>query len=632
MKKRTLLTLVLLCTILSTSKAQTILFSDNFSDGDISDWTQYDADGDGNIWNVEDISSIFPEFGNSITSSSDGLNPDNYIVSAPINLSGASSTNLVLEFSYNTLGLPINCDDTYSVYITTANDLATLQAATAVYTETIAFTGEKQTISVDLSSYSNQTIYVTFRHYNSQNKFKLLLDDVLVRALLTEDVILDSVSANKFSLPSTDNTLSMTITNDGSNSISSVEANWNDGSSDNIATINTNIGTGETVTINHPSLINYSGVVDKNITVTITAVNGIADSNTSNNVQNIRFNTLSQSGTRALLIEEGTGTWCGWCPRGAVGLDYITTTYPNTTVSIAVHCGNDPMKIPEYETSIASFILGYPEATINRVTNTDPSISNLQVAYNNYINTITPADLDFSSTISGNDLTITAEATFYSDFSANNFLRLGLIMIENGVTGTDSSYNQANNYAGGSSGAMGGYENLPNPVPASQMVYDHVARALVGGFDGQVNSVPTTMSNGQTIQYDFNYTIPETSDPDNMYIALVLIDSRDRSILNATQKSINSSLSTLDSKLASEVKIYPNPASDTFQIALKASNENYNITVTDMLGRTVLTKKHSPLSNAKTIAVSTHQLNAGQYIVTIATPTASYSKRLVINK
>ena len=30
--------------------AQTIFFTDDFNDEDVSDWTRYDEDGDGNFW------------------------------------------------------------------------------------------------------------------------------------------------------------------------------------------------------------------------------------------------------------------------------------------------------------------------------------------------------------------------------------------------------------------------------------------------------------------------------------------------------------------------------------------------------------------------------------------------------
>ena len=38
--------------------------------------------------------------------------------------------------------------------------------------------------------------------------------------------------------------------------------------------------------------------------------------------------------------EELTGTWCGWCPRGAVALENMRNKYPDTFIGIAVHGGD----------------------------------------------------------------------------------------------------------------------------------------------------------------------------------------------------------------------------------------------------------------------------------------------------
>ncbi|NQX86351.1 MAG: Omp28-related outer membrane protein [Flavobacteriaceae bacterium] len=631
MTKKTSFISMLLCAIFSTSIAQTY-FTDDFSDGNISDWTQYDADGDGHKWFAIDLSSYI--FASATIASFSwhlgAFTPDNYIVSPAIDLTNASGS-IVLKYAYGSFADAPKHSEKYSVYVTTANDLTTLQGATAIHTETLANPETRETNSLDVSTFAGQTIYVTFRHHDCTNKAAMVIDDVVVRAPLNNDAFLKSVSLNRYSLPSTDNTLSMEVTNNGTDAISSLEVNWNDGTTDNISTINVNIAAGATASVDHPTPVNYANIVELNLTATITAVNGTADGDTSNNTQNdILFNTVTQTSTKALLIEETTGTWCGYCPKGAVGLDHISTTYPNTTVPIAVHGGNgDPMEVPEYKNGISNFTSGYPDGVIDRATTSDPSASSLEDAYNSLLFPINPVDLDVTSTLSGSDLTITADATFYTNISSANYKLAGII-IENGVTGTNSGYDQVNAYSGGST-AMGGYENLPNPVPAAQMVYDHVGRALLGGFDGVDNSIPVSISAGDNFQTTFNYTIPATSNQDDMYIAIILINSDTGVVINAFQKSINESLSTSDLELASAVSIYPNPATDKFNIAFDASNANYAITITDMLGRTVLAQQHNNLSGNNTIEISTNQFSAGQYIVTIATSNTSYSKRLIIN-
>lgn len=641
MTKKTTLIFMLFCAFTSTIMGQTY-FSDDFSDLDISDWTQYDADGDTYVWTVADWSQAgdnpIAEFNHTMVSRSwiggtgpGALNPDNYTVSPAIDLTSAPAAGLVLEYAYGTIQDPPYHFETYSVYVTTSNDLATLQSATAVHTETLSVPESRETNSIDLSAYAGQTIYVTFRHHDTYDMNVMMIDDVVVRIPVDSDALLDSVSLNKYSMPNVDNTLSMGITNNGTNAISSVEVNWNDGTTDHISTITASIAPGATTYVDHPMAVNYADVTGKDITVTITAVNGSADGDTGNNTLNTTFNTLSQNGSKAVLIEESTGTWCGWCPRGTVGLDYMASTYPNTVVGIAVH-NNDPMEVAEYDAGLVATIgSGWPNSGVDRTLNgVDPGQGSLQGAYNELVGNLTPANLSASAIATGNNLTITAEAQFFSNFNSADF-RLGVIITENGVTGTSAGYNQVNYYSGGSNGVMGGYESLPDPVPAAQMVYNHVGIALLGGFNGEDNSVPATLTDGQVIQHDFSYTIPATSNQDEMYAVVVLIDNATGGIVNSYQRSINDALSVEDLAFATPIKIYPNPANDRFNIAFDAIDSDYKVSITDMLGRTVLEQSYNNLSGTQNLEISTNQLTTGQYIVSISTGNASYSKRLVIN-
>jgi len=160
-----------------------------------------------------------------------------------------------------------------------------------------------------------------------------------------------------------------------------------------------NIAPGQTQTISHSSQVNYSAVDGKDITVTIDNINGGADGDMTNNSSDAKFNTLSQSGTKAVFIEEATGTWCGFCPRGAVGMDYMATTYPNTVVAVAVHNG-DPMAVAEYDNGLGNYISGYPSGVVDRtLADVDPAQASLIAAYNAQINEIVPVDLSSSATM-----------------------------------------------------------------------------------------------------------------------------------------------------------------------------------------------------------------------------------------
>ncbi|MBL7832200.1 MAG: hypothetical protein JNK41_14330, partial [Saprospiraceae bacterium] len=182
-----------------------------------------------------------------------------------------------------------------------------------------------------------------------------------------------------------------------------------------------------------------------------------------------------------VVVEEATGTWCGFCVRGAVYMDQLTEKYGDDFVGIAVHNGtNDPMVVPTYDQGTTNFpnFSGFPSAIVARkhlVSPEDIETPFLQEA------AIAPTvDLTATATYDKvtRELVVNLSSTTTKNYVAPKFF---IALIEDGVTGTSAGYNQSNYYSGGSLGPMGGFENLPNPVPANQMVYNHVARALFGG-------------------------------------------------------------------------------------------------------------------------------------------------------
>ncbi len=632
-KKNTLLLLMLFFTCIPFAYAQT-LFTEGF-EGDVfppvgwasyigtnglgttQNWIQADAPNSGNY-----------AAGNRYENVTGGIAED-WLVTSQIDLTNATNAELLF---YSTQSYPDYYGSTYEVKVSTNSQTNHADFTTvASYDESNIGTGyELKTI--DLSAYDGMTVYIAFVHFNDDGD-NWLIDDVQVRSPLSLDARLDAVSLNRYSLTSTDNPLSVDVTNNGTSTITSLNISWNDGTNNYSEDFTINIAPGEMETISHSTQVNYSSTEEKNITVTINSVNGDTDADMTNNTLIKKFNTLSQSGTKAVLIEESTGTWCGWCPRGTVGLDYMASTYPNSVVAVAVH-NEDPMMVDEYDLALVNVIgAGWPNSGVDRqLTGIDPGQATLQEAYNTQITQITPLDLTVSASQSGSNLTISAQANFYTNFTTADF-RLGVIITEDNVTGTTNGYAQTNYYAGGFEGPMGGYENLPDPVPASQMVYNHVGRAILGGFNGQAGSVPSVINIGDVINYDFNYAIPATSDQENMHIVVVLIDQADGSIVTAMESSIEQALSIEEVSGIDAIKIYPNPAKDIVNIAFGSGNGDYTITVSDMLGRTVINKSYEGLFGNTSIELPVTQLNAGHYIMNITNNGhASYSTKFIVGK
>ena len=537
-------------------------------------------------------------------------------------------TSPSMDFSTATgMGLKYSCvdDGTYggnphSVEVSTDGG----STWNTIYTHTFNPNIVWEDVTVALANTDNQPD-VRFRFkYDDGGSWAtgVAIDDVVVEALPAVEVAVSGVNLVRYAALNANSVLSVDVTNLGANTITSLEIDWNDGMS-HIQTINTNIAPGATTSVAHPDAVTYAAAVERTINVSINAANGGPDDDASNNNGQTLHNTLSQATNKAVVIEEGTGTWCGWCPRGAVAMDYMVSTYPNDFIGIAVHNG-DPMTVTAYDNG--ADISGFPGCNVDRVL-LDASVSQsaFQQYYNDRVNLGVPANIEATVSGTGSSVTIDASATFYTPVSSANF-RLGVVIVENGVTGTTSGYAQANYYSGGTT-AMGGYESLPDPVPAAQMVYDHVGRALLGGYSGQAGSVPATITDGTVANYSFNYTVPSTSTRANMKAVVMLLDLTTGEIVNATEVSIAEA--GIDNIDEISLEVYPNPASDIVNVSFEAEGD-YTITITDLAGREVATQSLSNLTGSQKIAVPTNDLNSGNYIISVATAGSSYSQVLVI--
>ncbi|MCE3294454.1 MAG: hypothetical protein K0R65_168 [Crocinitomicaceae bacterium] len=258
------------------------------------------------------------------------------------------------------------------------------------------------------------------------------------------------------------------------------------------------------------------------LTATISNVNGnMTDGDTNDDDASLTIDPIVPAAGKVVVAEEGTGTWCGWCPRGAVYMDKMAETYGDNWIGIAVHNG-DPMTITEYDAGVGTMIGGYPSALVDRGPDVDPSamepdfLQRITQAPKAFINN-TATFLPISRT-----LTVTVSAEFQA--AANSSYKLACVLVEDSVRGTGSGYNQTNYYAGGGNGVMGGYETLPSSVPAAQMVYNHVARAIEPDFNGMENSFPATVNMGETHSQTFTFEIPATWDTEQMHIIGLLFD------------------------------------------------------------------------------------------------------------
>lgn len=106
-------------------------------------------------------------------------------------------------------------------------------------------------------------------------------------------------------------------------------------------------------------------------TLSIDEVNGVA--NETPTTATFSMNTLSRAEKRLCVIEEYTGTGCGYCPRGWVGMEAVKSQKSDKAIVLALHQYNssDPMYISSNKYAAIPFS-GAPQCTIDRTIYPDP--------------------------------------------------------------------------------------------------------------------------------------------------------------------------------------------------------------------------------------------------------------------
>ena len=147
----------------------------------IEGWTQIDADGDGNMWthHLNDGSGNYTVNSGvgSINSASydnnnsSALTPDNWMISPWVELGAFVSLWAVGQD-------PGWADEHFAVYVTTG-DPTNKENFVEVIPETVA-TGVMTQYTGNTSEYAGQMGYVAIRHFNCEDQFYLVVDDVTI--------------------------------------------------------------------------------------------------------------------------------------------------------------------------------------------------------------------------------------------------------------------------------------------------------------------------------------------------------------------------------------------------------------------------------------------------------------------
>lgn len=364
------------------------------------------------------------------------------------------------------------------------------------------------------------------------------------------------------------------------------------------------------------------------ITARVQNVNGNAsDDDGSNDTKTVTLDPIAPALHKRVLVEEATGTWCQWCPRGAVWMAIMEERYPDHFVGVAVHNG-DPMTDAMYDAGIGDLILGYPSSVVDRGPEVDPA--GMEPDFLNRVQLAPTGVLceSISYTAGASTMELSLQVVLLDAVTSD--WKVAFIVTEDSVTGTGSGYNQSNAYSGGNAGELVGaglvWHEEPSSVPASKMVYNHVGRAIAPSFVGEPNSFPSGGVAGDTFNFNTTVTIGSDWDLEHIHVAGVLFDPQgnaDNAIKYTFDGALDRACSagtvgteTVEAFTLPTLQVFPNPASDQVSIRISENTaSNALIQLRDMLGKVVITVPVGASNGINDIRINIAELNSGIYLV-----------------
>ncbi len=445
-------------------------------------------------------------------------------------------------------------------------------------------------------------------------------------------------------------------------------------------TINTTsaIISGGFETFDFPTPLNFATGGNKVIKAWIDNPNLRPDENTSNDtlITNIFVND-GITGTKRVLLEEGSGGWCGYCPDGHLRMRDILAAKSN--VVAVVHHNSDGMANTQSNTINTAYATGYPYGVVDRTLYTDQTTVGLNrglwdAKATESLNAITPVNISVINK-TYNATTRTLSYTVKADFVDNALpgdIRITSIISEDNVrgpmiSGTSTTWNQHNYYSSMDAGAGGTTHELYNE-PAYFYGYNHkhVAKTILPSAWGNAGVIPNAPLKGSSYTQDFTYTLPavvkvsETDFPGNTgiytpfqntypgeannkigatsIIALVSYynaDASKRQVINVNETPALWSTSAKEEiKSAYFSNVFPNPTSGLTQIDFKlSSNDNLTIELFDIMGKSVKTIKNGSFASGEhSIFFDTENIQNGVYFLKLSSTNYTATHKLAIQK
>lgn len=241
--------------------------------------------------------------------------------------------------------------------------------------------------------------------------------------------------------------------------------------------------------------------------------------NVKSQTEDIIVNPVPIEYKKYVLVEDYTGTWCGYCTRVSYAIEQLEKE-TNDAVIIAIHQG-DPIAFGQVNSLMSSFgVTGFPTAFIDRTTRwTYPEPSNISQATGK-LSKKSYAALAMESSLDGDMLTIKVKLKMGYNYQA---LKLGLYILEDGLV-----YDQRN------------WTSYYQGDPIVDFEHHNVLRKAVTGLLG--DQIPSDkVGHDKEFEKEFQYVIPASFNKENIKMVAFVTEGNDKEAINVRSSKIGES-------------------------------------------------------------------------------------------
>lgn len=391
------------------------------------------------------------------------------------------------------------------------------------------------------------------------------------------------------------------------------------------------------------------------------------------------------SGTKRVLLEEGSGAWCGFCPDGHVTMRNILDANHNVggqfyKVIGVVHHNSDGMTNAESDKINSAYAPGYPFAMADRVpasgaTSVDLGArSTWSSKATARLSASTPVNVSIVNK-SFNAATRQISFDVKVDFvdAAYGDIRVSAMVVEDKVRGpittspNTTQWTQHSYYSKFYSSPVDPSHELYNsPEYFYGYFHNHVVKAVLPDAWGDATVVPSLAPESGSYTKTFTWTLPAQVDANpavdypgqqniwtpyqstqagparnkasDIYligiVSLYNADKLKREVLNVNQTPLlwatgNEETPAQDLNSA----VYPNPVQGLARVDFQLKNtSNVDIAVYDITGKRVMDVKNGGFAAGEhMIYFDSGALNNGIYFISITTEEGSATHKIVVN-